>query len=223
MTSRRRDRFLTAFLPPVAAAVNALIFRLNRFEIIHEDIPCSFWDRGEKVILCFWHDQMLLMNRGYRGEGIKILISSSGDGEIIARVMARFGHGTVRGSTSRGGGKAFRGLLAGSREGFDLAITPDGPKGPRHQVKAGAVRLARLSGRPIIPMSLACSRGHRFSSWDRFLLPYPFGRLVIRFGPPVFFPWTDDPEEDRMRLEQALKANDEGAREALETRGVSAI
>jgi len=223
MIQRMRDHLAESLLPPLVVGINSLLYRWNRFEIINEDIPNQFWMRGERVILCFWHDQLLLMNRGYRGGGAQVLVSPSVDGEIISRVMARFGVGSVRGSSSRDAGKAFRELLTRSREACDLVITPDGPKGPRHQVKPGAVRLARLTGRPVIPMSLACSRGRRFSSWDRFLLPYPFGRLVIRFGTPLYFHRRGNLDEGRLHLQKALTANSESARIALERHGVSAV
>jgi lysophospholipid acyltransferase (LPLAT)-like uncharacterized protein len=164
-----------------------------------------------------------MMVSGYQGPGAKILISASVDGEIIARTMARFGQGAVRGSSSRGGRGAFRELLQLSREPFDLVFTPDGPKGPRHTVKEGVLQLARLSGRPVIPMAFACSRGHRLPSWDRFLFPFPFGRGVFSFGPPVFYDATETPVDFQARMQQAMEENENRARARLEAHGVSAV
>ena len=93
-----------------------------------------------------------VITKCYEGAGAKVLISPSRDGELIARTMDYFGLGTVRGSSRRGGRAAFRELVELGRTPFDLAITPDGPKGPRHQLKDGVVELARITGRPVVPL-----------------------------------------------------------------------
>jgi len=217
------DWLLLNVAPRLAATIIRLLYRLTRIEFIGEDHPRAFWQRGEAVILAFWHDQLLLMVQGYRGPGARILISASKDGELIARTMEHFGQGAVRGSSNRGGRQAFRELVELARQPYDLVFTPDGPKGPRHQVKQGVVQLARLSGRPVVPMAFAASRGHRFASWDRFLLPYPLGRGVYAFGPPMLFNKGEDPEAFRLRLQTALEANDRRAQARLEEYGVSAV
>jgi hypothetical protein len=163
------------------------------------------------------------MVQGYRGPGARILISASKDGELIARTMRCFGQGAVRGSSTRGGRSAFKAMMALADEPFDLVITPDGPKGPRHQIKPGVVQLARLTGRPVIPMAFVCSRGHRFASWDRFLLPYPFSRGVYAFGEPVVYRKGEDAEGFRARLQHAMDKNVLRARSRLEKPGVSAV
>lgn len=217
------DRLLLALAPRLAAGVIRLLRLLLRVEFLGEERPSAFWQRGEHVILAFWHDQLLLMVRGYRGPGARILISPSKDGELIARTMERFGQGAVRGSSSRGGRAAFKSMVALAEEPYDLVITPDGPKGPRHQIKPGVVQLARLTGRPVIPMAFAVSRGHRFASWDRFLLPYPFARGVYAFGEAVRYCKGEDPEDFRLRLQQAMEANGRQANARLESYGVSAV
>jgi lysophospholipid acyltransferase (LPLAT)-like uncharacterized protein len=163
------------------------------------------------------------MVRGYRGPGAKILISASKDGELIARTMAWFGQGAVRGSSTRGGRAAFRALVDLAREPFDLVLTPDGPKGPRHCLKEGVVQLARLSGRPVVPMAFVCSRGHRFASWDRFLLPYPFCRAVFSFGEPVRHVKGEEIAAFQARLLRAMQENERRAGARLEAFGVSAV
>lgn len=209
--------------PLLAAWMIRLLRCLLRIDFIGEEYPRAYWQKGQAVILAFWHDQLLLMVQGYHGPGARILISASKDGELIARTMKRFGQGAVRGSSNRGGRQAFRELVELAREPYDLVFTPDGPKGPRHQVKEGVVQLARISGRPVIPMAFAVSRGHRFSSWDRFLLPFPFGRGVYSFSPPVFFHKEEGSESFRLRLQNALEENNRQARARLEEYGVSAV
>jgi len=220
---RLLDPILLAVAPPLASLLIRLLYLLNRIDFVGEEHPKSFWQKGEQVVLSFWHDQLLLMVLGYRGPKANILISSSKDGELIARVMKCFGQEAVRGSSSKGGKAAFKSLVALGRKSVDLVITPDGPRGPRHELKEGVVQLARLTGRPVVPMAFACSKGHRFSSWDRFLLPYPFGRGVYAFGEPLFFDKAEGAERFRRRLEEAMELNQERARQHLEAFGVSAV
>jgi lysophospholipid acyltransferase (LPLAT)-like uncharacterized protein len=217
------DWLLLKLVPPVAAGIIRLLHALLRVEVIGGESPREFWARGENVILAFWHDQLLLMVHAYKGPAARLLISSSKDGELLARTMASFGLGAVRGSSTRGGRAAFRALVDLAREPVDLALTPDGPKGPRHLLKEGVVQLARLSGRPVIPMAFACSRGHRFASWDHFLLPYPLARGVFSIGEPVRFVAGEDPGAFQARLQQAMEENERRARARLEDFGVSAV
>lgn len=223
MKSEVLNRLLLELAPPLAAGLIRGIRAANRVEFIGEEHPRAFWQKGEHVILSFWHDQLFLMAAGYRGPGSKILISASKDGELIARVMQSFGQGAVRGSSHRGGKAAFKALVSLAEEPVDLVITPDGPKGPRHEIKQGVVQLARLSGRPVIPMAFACSRGRRFASWDRFLLPYPFGRAVYAFGEPLFYSREESVEDFSLRLQLAMEANNRRAAARLEAQGVSAV
>ncbi len=223
MIKRLGDWLLLNWVPWLAAVIIRLLKRSMRVDFIGEEHPQTFWDNGDAVILAFWHDQLLLMVQGYRGPGAKILISASKDGELIAKTMKHFGQDAVRGSSSRGGRKAFRALLELARQPVDLVITPDGPKGPRHQVKEGIVQLARISGRPVIPMAFVCSRGHRFASWDRFLLPYPFGRGVYSFGAPLVYEQGEGSDRFQARMEVAMAENIQRARERLEEFGVSAV
>jgi lysophospholipid acyltransferase (LPLAT)-like uncharacterized protein len=137
--------------------------------------------------------------------------------------MRCFGQGAVRGSSNRGARAAFRELVELSREPVDLAITPDGPKGPRHRLKPGIVHLAKISGRPVVPVAFVCSRGRRFGSWDRFLLPYPFARAVYSFGPPLLIEAGEEPEAFQEKLQRAMEENEGRARARLEELGVSAV
>ncbi len=217
------QRFLLKAGPWLAAFLIRLIHRCQRIDVVGDEPLRALWASNQAVILAFWHDQLFLMARGYHGLGAKVLISASTDGEYIARTMAVMGIGAVRGSSTRGGRAAFREMLALADDPCDLVITPDGPKGPRHEVKEGVVQLARLTGRPIVPMAFVCSRGRRFASWDRFLLPYPFGRGVYAFGKPLYYDKAESPEQFRLRVQSAMEANEQRAVERLKTYGLSAI
>ncbi|MFQ5720189.1 MAG: lysophospholipid acyltransferase family protein [Acidobacteriota bacterium] len=161
--------------------------------------------RGQNYILAFWHGRLLMMPYAYRRSKMNILISRHRDGEYIARTMGWFGHRSIRGSTTHGGSMALREVVRTLRQGLDVGITPDGPKGPRHRVQMGVIQAARLGGVPIVPVSFSASRGKVFRSWDRFLLPMPFSTVSIFYGEPVIVP--PDTDEGEMRA----------ARERLET------
>lgn len=149
--------------PPVGAAlVRVIAATMRRQTRGHETID-AFYRSGGHVILAFWHAQQLMIRVGYRGIGAHVLISQYGDGEIIARVIARFGHQAVRGSSTRGGAGALRALIK-LRAGKDLVVMPDGPRGPRQVAKLGVVQLAKATGLPIVPLAFACSTRQLCSS-----------------------------------------------------------
>jgi lysophospholipid acyltransferase (LPLAT)-like uncharacterized protein len=110
----------------------------------------------------------------------------------------------VRGSATRGGARAFKQLLQCLKEGSNVAITPDGPKGPRQQVKSGVIELARLSGMPILPVAFGSQPRTILKSWDRFLVPHPFARAVFVWGEPVYVP--EDAERDLLKKFESLLA-----------------
>lgn len=217
------DKFLLNTAPWLAAKIISLLHRTLKPEMIGDDSLHQLWNDGQPVILSFWHDQLFLMVKGYRGPGARVLISASQDGELIARTMACFGIGSVRGSSTRGGRAAVREMMALAMEPLDLVFTPDGPKGPRHVAKPGVAQLARLSGRPVVPMAFACSSGHRFQSWDRFLLPYPRGRAVYSFGEPLVYEKDESVEAFLARLQAAMDDNTRCAGEHLSQYDLSAV
>lgn len=142
--------------------------------------------RDGPVLGAFWHNRLLGPLIPYRDQNIGVVISRSRDGELVSRVAAGFGYLPLRGSSSRGGTQAIRAVLRHLGRGFDVVLTPDGPKGPRYTVQPGLVQLARRTGRPVIPVGVGISRKVVFSSWDRFQLPLPFGKIHLVFGEPLF-------------------------------------
>ncbi len=152
----------------------------------------AFRRAGEPVIFLFWHSRILPLAHLHRNEGVVVLISEHRDGELIARLVERRGFLTARGSSTRGGARGLRHLVRGLREGKDLAITPDGPKGPPRRLKLGALVAAQLSGAPLIPLAVGARRAWRASSWDRFLVPHPFARIEAVYGPPIRVPRDAD-------------------------------
>ncbi len=223
MKSKLADKLLLAIAPSFAAVLIRALHALLKTEFLGEEHLNKFWDQGETVIFSTWHDQLLMMINIYRGPGARILISQSNDGELIARTMKKFGQDTVRGSSSRGGRAAFREMVNLGAMPYDLGITPDGPRGPRHKVKPGVVQLARVTGRPIVPLAFVCSQGHRFKSWDRFLLPYPWGRAVYHVGKPLFAQQNESQEDFQARVQQAMDDNTHKAGEYLKQYDLSAV
>ncbi len=158
-------------LPPIGAAVIRGLGRSMRMDSQGHEQMDELYRQGRNIILAFWHAQQLMVPLGYRGTRGNVLISQHQDGEIIARVIARFGHGAVRGSSTRGGALALRELIRLGRSGTDLVMTPDGPKGPRQVAKLGVVQLAKVTGLPIVPLAFGCSKKNSsragIDSWSR--------------------------------------------------------
>lgn len=200
-----KNRLAGGLLPSLVYLLVRGLRATMRMRIIGGDIPQSFHDRGEGVINVSWHGRLLMIPFAYTGKGAYVLVSSHGDGEIIANVIKRFGLNVVRGSSSKGGKEALRELVRLARENRDLGVTPDGPRGPAERVKPGVAQLARLTGKPVIPVAFSCSRARRFASWDRFLVPYPFSRGVVVWGEPLFCRDGEEFEAFRLRVEQALR------------------
>ncbi len=136
-----------------------------------------------RVVLTLWHGQMLPILWVHR-QPTGVLISEHRDGEIIAQIVSRFGFFGVRGSTSRGGARALLECVQVLRHGADVAITPDGPRGPRHSFAAGALVVAFRAGASIVPIVAHVDRAWRLRSWDAFEIPKPFARVVVRYGAP---------------------------------------
>lgn len=153
-------------------------------------------------IYSLWHGRMLYPAFFRRKLNAAVLVSLSRDGEILAGVLGTLGYRTVRGSTSRGGGPALRRLIRTLRDGQDIGIASDGPRGPANQVQPGILQLASLTSAPILPIVFGAAHAKMFDSWDRLCLPLPFTRVAVVFGRPVRVARdTDKRHLERKRLE----------------------
>lgn len=150
----------------------------------------------EPVIFALWHNRLCLCMKVYegfvrphhqRGE-LAALISASKDGALLADVLRNFGVQPVRGSSSRRGAQALRELTSWAARGYSLAVTPDGPRGPRYMVQEGVIALAQVTGLPIVPYSCQLDWKIRVKSWDRFQIPLPFSHCEMTFGAPIRVP-----------------------------------
>jgi lysophospholipid acyltransferase (LPLAT)-like uncharacterized protein len=162
------------------------------------------------AIYCIWHNRLALSMKLYFAFGIKRhptaglagLVSASRDGAFLAAVLERFGVQPVRGSSSRRGAQALLELTTWAERGYDLAITPDGPRGPRYVVQDGAMALAQITGLPIVPVSYHLSWKIQAKSWDRFQIPLPFSICEVSAGKILYVPReATDAEREQLRRE----------------------
>jgi hypothetical protein len=202
---------LGAFI--IFCSMRAYVFSLR----LRWDDPNNY--RGQingQAIYCLWHNRLVLCTAAYQkhaqnnrmGKGMAALISASKDGAFLAAILEYFKVQPVRGSSSRRGPQALLELNSWAECGYDLAITPDGPRGPKYVVQPGVMSLAQLTGLPIVPFGFHAHRKIQLKSWDAFQIPLPFSRCDIRVGAPVRVPRdvTDAQREElRLQLEQTLK------------------
>jgi len=166
-----------------------MIGRTARFEIIGWKNHEKAEENGGLPIYVFWHDRIFLTTYWWRNRGIVVMTSQSFDGEYIARFIQRFGYGTVRGSSTRRGAAAIVEMIRLMRAGCTTAFTIDGPRGPRYEAKMGAVMLAKKSGHPIMPVTMALDRyWTNRRSWDLMQIPKPFTRARVYVAPPIYVP-----------------------------------
>ena len=170
----------------IAGYIN-LVYYTSRWTIKGQEFFAPYNDGQQgNAIFAFWHGRLLMMPK-FRLKGRKwhIVISVHNDGEIIARAVERMGVHLIRGSSRKGGVAALMGARNVLQEGGHVGITPDGPKGPRMRINSNIVALAKMTGKPIIPVTFSSSRAIVFNSWDRFLLALPFGKGILICGEPI--------------------------------------
>jgi len=152
---------------------------------------------GPNLVCVFWHGRMLPLSYAFRDRNVTLLASRHRDGELMGQIVRHLGYGHVRGSSTRGGAVAILEMVRQLESGRDLGITVDGPVGPRHVVKPGAIEIARLTGAPLVPLAVGTRRPWVASSWDAFQVPRPFARVHAQFGEPIVVP----PDAGRTALE----------------------
>ena len=204
-------RMLYAVVVPLGVGIIRFWWLLCRVERVegaeHLDAALA---KAKSLVPCYWHQHQLfcgkyLVEQRPRGLEVGWLISPSVDGEIGALLVRRFGGRVIRGSSTHTGALALRDYYeALVKENVSPVITPDGPRGPRFQFKPGAILLAQMSQRPILPMAYAASRAWLIK-WDKFVIPWPWSRVVIAIGPPKYVPRVTDAAAIA-RLQEELSA-----------------
>ena len=183
----RRERPIPRWLPATGAATLRAWGATWRLRTrVAADVDPRRADRSRGCIFLIWHRTILIACHAYRGLGICIGVSNHRDGEIGARIAEHSGFKTARGSSTRGGSKLLREMIDVARGGgSDLALTPDGPKGPARRTKPGALFLAAQLGWPVVPIAFAARPRKELRTWDRFILPAPFAKVGIVSGEPL--------------------------------------
>ena len=156
---------------------------------------------GRPFIFALWHGHLLPLLWHHRGQGVLVLISEHRDGEVVARAAESLGYGLIRGSTTRGADRALISLVRELKSGHEVAITPDGPRGPAETFAPGALVAAQRSDSFILPVAASADRAWRLRSWDRFMIPKPFARVTVAYATPT-----------KVSATTSRAAADEGAR-----------
>jgi lysophospholipid acyltransferase (LPLAT)-like uncharacterized protein len=202
---RLQARVISALgYPLVAALGSTLRWRAEGVEHL-----AAVEHDGRRPIMAFWHGRILPATVYFRRRGIVVITSENFDGEWIAGIIERFGYGTARGSTSRGGRRALRQLTRDMAAGKPAAFTLDGPRGPARVAQPGAVWLAKATGNPVVPFHIETDRHWTLDSWDRTQIPKPYARSAIVIGQPLYVGGDADATalDDATRtLQQRLQA-----------------
>jgi lysophospholipid acyltransferase (LPLAT)-like uncharacterized protein len=198
----RKARRIAAVASPLAAMLTAT-WRSSVHGVPALD---PLFTSPRQPILAFWHGRILGGIHFFRHRGIVVITSRNFDGEWIARIIHRFGFGSARGSSSRGGPRALVQLRRDLQAGRAVAFTVDGPRGPARVAQPGAVWLAGATGHPLVPFHLEADRYWETRSWDRALIPKPFSRVALVVGEPIQVPDTAEAtiEAGRRQLEDVL-------------------
>jgi lysophospholipid acyltransferase (LPLAT)-like uncharacterized protein len=205
-----RERLLSG----LCVLILRVLFLTIRLKVVDKPLLGENGIRGP-VVITFWHNRILAITLAFlrrypfklRG-GVTVLTSPSKDGEILAGVVRGLGMGAVRGSSSRRGSQALRELVTLIENGSDIAVTPDGPRGPRYKLGPGVISLAQLTGAPLVPMHARFSRCLRLKTWDEFMIPLPFSTISVTVDDMISVPRTLSPDEFeavRSRVETHLK------------------
>ena len=195
----------------------ALLCRTYRWKVEGAARFDAVASSGRQPILALWHGRILPGLHHFRNRGIVVITSQNFDGEWIARILHRFGFGTARGSTSRGGARALAQLRRDLLAGKPAAFTVDGPRGPARVVQPGVVFLAGATGNPILPYHIESDRHWTLRSWDCTQIPKPFATVAMAIGEPLTVPGTEDHvlERYRVTVAEALRGLEERALEML--------
>lgn len=205
-----REHALRLLAPPLGHVVVHLLSRVQGKRVHGLERARDALAAHGNAIFVFWHNRSFMGPFWWRWlfprERVCAMVSRSLDGEILARVLRCVGCSAVRGSEYDGGAAALKAGAGVLRRGVNLCLTPDGPRGPLYTVKPGAVALARLSGKPVIPMAYDCTRKWLLNSWDDFIVPMPGGHTEFVFGEPILVDRDRTPDEWTAHIQHALRA-----------------
>jgi lysophospholipid acyltransferase (LPLAT)-like uncharacterized protein len=180
---------------------------------------------GKNVVVAFWHGSMFVgwfLHRPKENWNVSALVSQSNDGEFLSTILERWNYTMIRGSSHTGGKEAMQLMVDEVAKGNSLAITPDGPRGPRHEMKMGAVRVAQLSGVPLILVGIAASKKKQLRSWDKFEIPRPFSSVVAKYSGPIIVPkelTNESLDEFKLKMQNVMMKLTDDAMELSDRNG----
>ena len=214
-----KQKILLKILPSLVSGVLKMLVATWRVDRVDEAEISPDRRNGRQIIYAFWHNQIIPGVGIFSNQDIQSMASRSFDGEIIARALVKLGFPyPSRGSTSRGGGSALKELAESVRAGRSAVLTPDGPRGPRHVAKKGALALASLTGVPFVAAAIVGKRVVRLKGWDRMEIPWPFTRVAVAFSDPIFIPGgmnESQTEEYRQRTQLVIENTNRRAAERV--------
>jgi len=197
-------------IPVIAWAVYSLIRLIGptlRVEFVGKRNAVNRRETGQASIGAFWHRCIFPTVWHYRNHGIVVMITMNFDGLWTSRVVEKLGYRVAQGSSSRGGTNALNAMAREVEAGWDVAFTPDGPRGPRYVAKPGPVMVARRTGKPVTVFHIGLSSACTFEkSWDRFRLPFPFSRAVLVMAPPIYVSIDADSDEIKQKISEMQAA-----------------
>ena len=199
-----RQRIVLSLIVAAGSTLIRLIGSTLRVCVSYEDGAQTTLDQ-RPLIVSFWHSCMIPATYVCRDMGVRVMSSFSYDGEYMGRIIMKFGYVPVKGSSSRNPVRALLGLRRALQEGWTVAFTLDGPRGPRHKVKPGPVALGRSTGLPLSAFHTGVDKAWVLNSWDRMMIPKPFSRVLVRFGKLIQVP-RDATDEDLARYSDELQA-----------------
>lgn len=195
------SRFLRTIVCFLAAQYIRFVYATNKWEIMGQEIPENLIQNNIPFIVAFWHGRLLMLPCAWKRKyKLHLLISRHNDGELISKTVSHLGLLSIRGSTNKRGAEAVRKLVRHLRSGEWAGISPDGPHGPRMRASEGIVHIARLANVPILPIAYSTNKQKVLSTWDNFIIPYPFGNGVFIWGKPLEPPKSSAIEETEKTL-----------------------
>lgn len=169
---------------PIIGAVVRALAASWRIRVVHEERWRTLRDQGQPVVFLLWHESLLPLLWQHRGQGVAIVVSDARDGQYLSDLAASLGYRALRGSSTRGGARALLGAVRELEAGRSIAFTPDGPRGPRRELKPGVIAAAQRGCGVIVPIHAEADRAWRLHSWDRFMIPQPLAKVMITYGRP---------------------------------------
>lgn len=208
------ERIRWSLVGKVGRIILWLWTRSCRMTVLGKDEYQKLRNQGCPVIFLVWHGRIFLVPYFFRKRGIRPLISPSQDGEIAARIMSGWGYHLIRGSSSHVIIKAWNQMKETLRQGGEVLIVPDGPRGPNRQLKLGGIKLAQETGAHLVPFTFSASKKKFLHSWDHFLMFPPFSKIVAIYGQPLVVSPSlkeDELDEERKRIQELMIALDQKA------------